>query len=160
MEFPLEKLTEYQIIEFLERLDDETLYTMCAHPISKKIFKICKMNGDIRKRTYRASLKMKIKEFIESVPSDESFKVGFEIRPSDIDKKFNTAWVKGQISLHDDTMEYLVYDATGAGTIELEEKISLDDALEFFTQKYLEGFELYDVECNNIFTGKVALACR
>jgi len=118
------------------------------------------MNGNIRKRTYRASLKMKIKEFIESVPSDESFKVGIEIRPSDIDKKFNTVWVKGQVSLHDDHLEYMVYDATGAGTLELEEHITMDDSLEYFTQKYLEGFELYDVDCNNIFTGKVALACR
>jgi len=64
MSFPFEGLTDYETIEFLERLDDETLYTMCANPISKRVYKICKMNGNLVARVKEASKKEKLKSII------------------------------------------------------------------------------------------------
>lgn len=50
MSFPLEKLPDYVIMEYLERLPDMEFVQMCVLPVSKKIQKLCKANGDVRKR--------------------------------------------------------------------------------------------------------------
>lgn len=64
MSFPFEGLADYEILEFLERLDDETLYTMCATPISKRINKICKMDANLIVRIKEAGKKEKLKSII------------------------------------------------------------------------------------------------
>lgn len=48
--FDLEKLPNYMIIEFLERLPDDDLLAMCDQKISKKIAKICHMDPALKKR--------------------------------------------------------------------------------------------------------------
>ena len=50
MSFPLDKLPDYVIMEYLERLPDMEFVQMCVLPVSKKIQKLCKANGDMRAR--------------------------------------------------------------------------------------------------------------
>jgi len=55
--FPLDDFPDYTILEYLERLPDEELLTMCQQPISKRIKKICEMDENIQKRVYDITTK-------------------------------------------------------------------------------------------------------
>lgn len=42
MSFDLDSLADYELLEFFERLDDDSLLAFCNQPISKKVSKVCK----------------------------------------------------------------------------------------------------------------------
>ncbi len=46
----MDDLDDYTILEILRRLSDDDLMNMCVPPLSKKINRVCKLDGDIQKR--------------------------------------------------------------------------------------------------------------
>ena len=40
--FDLDALSDYELLEFFERLDDDSLLAFCNQPIYKKVSKVCK----------------------------------------------------------------------------------------------------------------------
>lgn len=54
--FNFEDLPDTMIMEMLYGFDDDTLFTLCKEPISKKINRLCKSDGDIQRRIYDYSI--------------------------------------------------------------------------------------------------------
>lgn len=163
MSFPLEDLSDYEILMYLERLDDEMLYAMCTQPISKRISKVCRMNGTMSKELY-----VRIMKHMLSDPETETSLVKAVLYSDH--NKYNYDPDPQKFAMWGDSWEEIIYSVQKfikrpafiyriyRNVVYTDERVgrqrsvdnevlkteSEEEVIKFFMDKYEKGFKILD----------------
>jgi len=165
MTFPLEDLPDYDAFEFLERLDDGMLYTMCTQPISKRISNLCSTNDKMVKRLYIRIMKHMLSDpqteisLFKAVLYSDHNKYNYDPDPEKFGV-YSDSWekiiymvekhkkIKG--FLYTITEEFVYIDEKGKRQRTWGKKVLKDaeeeEVIEFIMDKYEKGFVILDPE--------------